>query len=233
VYAGAVWLVLSGCLSLLVSPAPPEVVASLPLPEGAVIDSTECLGTPGQPGYLCVIHGTSGLGYEAAAAGGAARMEGWTEVAWDWVPGRVQHSWTLADTSVSVAFHDVAPGSQFSAHYSVDVGASSPPGLHPRGSASTIVPARLSALPVPEGATLIGSEEQPTIADAWWRVEGDPDALIAAYPPAGERVVLRARTSWSRSVAWVDGDRELSVSVYVGEGGEKTLWIRTFPASPL
>ena len=210
------------------SAPPPEVLAVMPLVEGLVADSADCIGAPGRPGYTCGVQGDGPAGLAAGAQAAAARMAGWEETSWDEVPGRIQQSWRQGDAQVSLAVHDLGSRTRWSVHYliaSADAAAGGRLAPEPAPDPDAVAPAALAALPLPPGARLLQADQKTDlICSATFAVSGDPAAIMALYEDMpGWTCQLRARTLWSRAVRWSRDQRELGMVLMLGEDGRHRL----------
>lgn len=210
------------------SAPPPEVYAALPLVEGFVADSAECIGAPGRPGYACGVQGDGPAGLAVGAQAAAARMAGWEETSWDEVPGRIQQSWRQGDAQVSLAVHDLGGRTRWSVQSliaSADDAASSRPPPEPAPDPGAVLPSALAALPLPLGARLLQADQTTDqICNATFAVSGDPAAIMALYEDMpGWTCQLRARSRWSRAVRWRRDHQELGMVLMFGEDGRHQL----------
>lgn len=201
-------------------PVPPEVMAQLPVPEGARVNGAGCVGERDREGFTCTVHLVAPLPLRDAAADAARRMADWNEYSWDEVPGRVQYSWRRGSEWVSLAVHDHPAGSAWSLGYSWTARDTdtTPRWPAPDRGPDAPLPPPLDALPVPAGAALVGSSADGIRASATWTFGADPDAWLASRAPTGA-VTFRSRGPRSRSVVETRADGELTLLVHVTADG--------------
>jgi hypothetical protein len=240
---GAV-LSLSGCdqLAQVLSifgfgpPPPQEVLDALPIPSDAKITSADCAGAPHTQGFTCVVHAESLLAMERGADVAAHVMSAWKEYSWDWVPGRIQSSWTRSSETVSIAVHERGHGSTWSLTYTWGTfpePLSQGPYRNVAPQADARIPETLASLPVPKDAKLLQASSVPgrPNAQAIFSVEGDPAAILAPFETMdGWQKSLRARAPWANAAGNRHDEKEVVATVWVGKDGKHTLVLVSQPA---
>jgi hypothetical protein len=213
-----------------------EVMALLPVPADARIESAECAGIPRRQGFTCVVQAESAVAMETGAEQAARAMGGWKEFSWDWVPGRIQSSWTRPQETVAIAIHENGAASQWSLTY---VWGDYPnplaegPYRNVSPQADARLPDALASLPVPRNATLLQASSvtgRPN-AQAVFAVQGDPAAILAPFQTMdGWQKTLSARAPWAFAAGSRRDAKEVVATVWVGEDGKHTLVLVSQPA---
>jgi len=227
---------LSGCWLIPGTPSK-EILELFPIPADAVIDQADCAGIPRVTGYTCVVHAQSGLAMEDGAERAARQMSGWKEFSWDWVPGRIQSSWTRPQENVSIAVHKNGAGSQWSLAYTwgdYPNPLANGPYRNIPAQPDARVPEALESLPVPGNATLLQGSSVPgrPNAQAIFSIEGDPAEILAPFESmSGWEKTLRARAPWAYSAGNERDAKEVVATVWFGDDGKHTLVLVSQPAS--
>jgi len=187
-------------------PPPKEVMDVLPMPSDAKVTAADCAGVPHIQGFTCVVHAESLLAMEQGADVAAHVMSAWKEYSWDWVPGRIQSSWTRGSENVSIAVHERGHGSSWSLTYTwgdYPDPLAQGPYSNVTAQAGARIPETLASLPVPENAKLLQASSAPgqPHAEAIFSVDGDPTAILAPFESMeGWQKSLRARAPWALTV---------------------------------
>ncbi|MCB9665239.1 MAG: hypothetical protein H6732_14100 [Alphaproteobacteria bacterium] len=205
---------------------PAEVRVLLPIPAAWTEKGGKCWGTPGAPGYNCVVQGWSTLAPDVLLAEAGRRLVGWEEdSARVSVTGRREASWSRGEQSIALLAHGPLAQGLVTIAYHGDqhdvvirigdddeerrVGELIPEGLVPGE-----LPPPLAALPWPAGTDVIAVNDHPVVGLAHLRVAVDPEALFTALLAApGAVEFARGRRGTDHDLAFEQGDRLVSLVV--------------------